>query len=291
LLQTVSFVIVLRLFKGWGWGYFMKRKVLTGLASLTLLDIAAGHAADVARPVYKSQPMAVAAAPSWTGWYFGAHAGYRWGSSDFASLPYAADSPSSNDAGTFATYVGRNHKFKPDGVFGGAHFGYNLQYSPNWLVGLEGDWSWGRSKASVAATGTGIDSSGDGFTFRQNSEITLTWQATLRARAGYVIDRSLWYVTGGVAFARVKWSDAFAATDPTFGVDSTNLAASSSASTVRTGWVVGVGVEQMLAQNFSWRVEYLYEDFGDFTVPQGLGSAGTLDLRIHKVRLGLTFNQ
>jgi outer membrane immunogenic protein len=269
----------------------MKSKVLTGLASLTLFDIAAGHAADVARPVYKSQPVAVAPAPSWTGWYLGAHAGYRWGRSDFVSAPYAGPSPSANDPGEFATYAGRSQKFKPDGVFGGAHFGYNLQFSPNWLVGLEGDWSWGRSKARIAATDTGIDTAGDGFTFANNSELTLTWQSTLRARAGYVVDRTLWYLTGGVAFARVNWSEAFAATDPTFGGNSTNLAAASSASKVRTGWVVGVGVEQMLTQNFTWRVEYLYEDFGDFTVPQGLGSTGTLDLHVHKVRLGLTIKQ
>jgi outer membrane immunogenic protein len=264
----------------------MKRKILTGLASLTLLDIAAAHAADVPRPVYKSQPLAVAAAPSWTGWYVGGHAGYRWGSSDFASPSFTGNSPSSIDPGDFATYGARNHTFKPDGVFGGAHFGYNLQFSPNWLVGLEGDWSWGRSKASVASTRTGLDSEGDGFTFRQNSDLTLTWQSTIRARAGYVVDRSLFYVTGGVAFANVKWSDAFLATGA-----SRVISAASSASTVRTGLVVGVGVEQMLTQNFTWRVEYLYEDFGDFTVPQGLGSSGTLDLHVHKVRLGLTFKQ
>jgi outer membrane immunogenic protein len=267
----------------------MRAKARRRLASLTLVDIAIGAVAVSTATSTSAAHAQGRVAPSWTGYYIGAHAGYRWGVADLTSNPYSATSPSSADAGTFATYPGRNEDFKPDGIFGGAHLGYNWQFNPNWLIGLEGDWSWGRSTGRAVTARSGNDSSNDGFSFVHNSAVTLLWQATLRARAGYVVENSLWYVTGGAAFARVKWSDDFAATDPVAPFEGVNQFAFSSTSTVRAGWVVGAGFEQMFASNWTWRAEYLYENFGSFAVPQGLGAVGNIDLAIHKVRIGITF--
>ena len=265
-------------------GGVMKRKILTGLASLTLLDIAAGHAADVARPVYKAQPAAVVAAPSWTGWYLGGHVGYRWTGADFLAPSYAATIP----PGTIVTVPGYSKSFGLDGVIGGVHGGYNWQFNRNWLVGLEGDWSWGREIDSIAIAGTGLIAGGDSFTFRSSSELTLQWQASLRARAGYIVDSWLFYLTGGVAFERLKWTDSSVVTVP---VNAGFASATWNSSKTLTGWVLGAGIEQMLTPNWLWRVEYLYENFGDFNVPHGLRGVSTaIDVdQVHKLRLGLTY--
>ena len=121
-----------------------------------------------------------------------------------------------------------------------------------------------------------------------NSELTLTWQATARARSGLIVDKSLFYVTGGAAFQRAKWIDAITATTTS---PSQTVANFSFADKILTGWVAGGGIEQMLAPNFTWRIEYLYENFQDFTVPHGIGAQlGAFDnLTVHKVRAGFSY--
>lgn len=141
---------------------------------------------------------------------------------------------------------------------------------------------------------TGIDSSGsDGFTLNRNSEVTLSWQATIRGRVGYVTGPWLIYGTGGVAFARVKWNESTVLN--TTGPPTVSTSAWSDSKTL-TGWVAGGGVEYMFLTNWIGRVEYLYERFGDFTVPTGLvpvGSPprlGNLDLSaVQKVRVGISY--
>src|SRR6187401_340564 len=137
----------------------MKRKILTGLASLTLLDIAAAHAADVARPVYNAPQQVVTAAPSWTGWYLGGHVGYRWTNPDLATAPYLFGPQFSS---TIVPGFGKS--FDLDGVIGGAHLGYNWQVDRNWLVGIEADLSAGSQSDSATFAGRLLAT--DGFTTR-----------------------------------------------------------------------------------------------------------------------------
>ena len=261
----------------------MRSKVRRRLASLTLLDLAAGAAISVALPaaVAQAQP---SPATNWSGFYAGAHVGYRWADADFSNLSRTFNTPLSDDE--FLTVPGFNSKLNPNGGIGGAHLGYNIQFNPTWLFGIEGDWSWGRSKASAVQGVSGVDDDNDAFTFRRQAEAILTWQATLRARTGIVIDRALWYVTGGVAYARFKWSDSALLLGDEAGEVSSGVAALQKNV---TGYVLGAGYEQMLAPNFTVRAEYLYENFGDHTVPLALGGVGNVDLVVHKVRVGFSF--
>ena len=263
----------------------MKRKSRSRLASLTLLDIAAGIAVSaVAIPVLAAEVPAY----NWTVFYLGAHAGYRWADADFAADPYTFTPPS----GTI-TVPGRRENYNLNGGIVGIHGGYNYQFAPQWLLGVEGDWTWGHSSDSLATTITGTDSSSDGFTLRRNSEVTLGWQATLRGRLGFVNGPWLLYGTGGVAFARVKWNESTVLN--TIGPVTVSTSAWSDSKTL-TGWVAGAGVEYMFAPHWIGRIEYLYESFGDFTVPTGLvpvgapPRAGTLDLSaVQKVRVGISY--
>jgi outer membrane immunogenic protein len=257
----------------------MKRKILTGLASLTLLDLAAGQAA--------AQPPA----PVWTGWYLGGHVGYRETGPDWAAPGYSALVASGPPgAARFGSIPGFAKSFQLNTAIAGAQLGYNWQIDPRWLVGIESDVSFGNAGDRISGAGTGISlPSFDAFTFQHNSELTLQWQATVRARAGYIVDSWLWYVTGGVAFEHARWTDSFAIfcrfcpPPPPVTINT--------ASKTLTGWVVGAGIEQMLTPNWIWRVEYLYENFGDFNVPYGQrGLITPIDMGdVHKVRFGLSY--
>jgi opacity protein-like surface antigen len=249
-----------------------KQKLLVGLASLTLLDIAAAAAADL--PV-KAPPPVPVQTYNWSGFYLGAHAGYRWANADFSGPGY--------DFVGF-TFPPRSEGYRLGGGIFGAHAGYNFMVTPTILAGLEGDWSWGSSHDNAA--GTVFVFVTDGLSFA--SQAKLTWQATIRGRLGVVNGPWLFYGTGGVAFARVRWTDY-----STFifgGAPTTTVFASDGGKTL-TGFAVGAGIEYMWTQNWIARLEYLYENFGDVNVPFGLGpQIGTLDLKdVNKVRIGISY--
>ena len=76
--------------------------------------------------------------------------------------------------------------------------------------------------------------------------------ASFRGRAGFAVDRALFYVTGGVAVAQVG-------------------------ATTRWGWTVGGGVELAVSPKWTVGGEYRYTDFGSrgaaFDIPSGLPAA------------------
>jgi opacity protein-like surface antigen len=245
------------------------RKLLVGLASLTLIDIAIEEASGAPVNAPLSAPAAVY---NWSGFYAGGHAGYRWTGSSFSGPEFT----------DFFTSPPRNESYRLSHGIVGVQAGYNVMIAPSVLAGLEGDWSWGSSRAT--STGSSVDDLGDGFIFR--SEAELTWQATFRGRLGVVSGPWLFYGTGGVAFVRARWRDnttQFLVGDP--------LTVSSSEFTkTLTGSVVGAGVEYMWQPNWIMRVEYLHESFGNVSVPFGMGQIGTLDLKnVNKMRVAISY--
>jgi outer membrane immunogenic protein len=161
-----------------------------------------------------------AAAWSWNGSYIGAYAGEAW--SDFQAF----------DA--FAGGIAAN--FKPNGWFAGFESGYNWQFAPNWLFGIETDNSFMDLKKSGFTTGAAVVPANvkiDGFD-------------TLRARLGYVMDRNLVYGTGGFALAHVKFNEIGLSISKDY----------------QAGWTLGGGWEYAIDAKWSAKVEYLYADFG-----------------------------
>src|SRR5436190_2670666 len=111
-------------------GPTMKKTSTALLAAASLLAISQiASAADMSRPVYKAPPPA---APlwSWTGFYLGAHLGGAWGSEDVTATGFGVGS------------------LDPRGFIGGGQVGYNWQFHPNWVVGVEGDFSATNADAS-----------------------------------------------------------------------------------------------------------------------------------------------
>ncbi|HWL94949.1 MAG TPA: outer membrane protein [Phycisphaerae bacterium] len=230
----------------------MKRVLLAG-AGLFALAVAAQPAAaadvPIARPIHK----APVAPPifDWTGWYGGVNAGV-------------------GISQTRAATVGELGSFDRSGAgfTGGVQGGYNWQFNPHWVAGLEGDIGW-----------LGIDRSFQHFdaTIRV-SGVKTDWYGTIRGRLGYTSSPSLFYVTGGAAFVNVKNN----ADD----VGGTPLPASKSG--IASGWTVGGGIETMLGGNWSARAEYLYIDAGSQDVfNSDFGELIRFDNRFHVFRYGL----
>ena len=196
--------------------------------------LSGASAADLPRrsPAYV-QP-AYAPIFTWTGFYAGFNAGYGGGDSKGTGNALA---------GTLS------------GGFGGGTIGYNYQYQ-QLVVGLEAD-------ADFAGIGNTQTSAGP-----LTAKSDLDFQTTIRARAGYSMNRALIFVTGGYAGGDLH-STVYDTPRNVFAANSNFL----------SGYAIGAGVEYAFMPNLSGKVEYLYTDLG-----QAYNFAHTADV----TRIGLT---
>jgi outer membrane immunogenic protein len=239
------------------WGAAMKRLATVGAAIASIGTPA--FAADMAVEAPLPAPV-LAPAPSWTGFYIGGDLGGAWSNNTATFFPF----PSPADFGVNVISA----KNSGSSVFGGVYAGYNWQFAPAWVAGLEGDWSWTHAGGfftqpwtvfSIVAPISGRLISG---TFTSMSS-NLKWVASIRGRFGYLVTPTLMaYATGGAAWARID----YAANDSN-GVD---YATSASASPTQDGFVVGGGLEWAATEHWLLRAEYLYYRFGN--APNLLGT-------------------
>jgi outer membrane immunogenic protein len=144
------------------------------------------------------------------------------------------------------------------GTFAGGGFaGYNLQFAPTWVAGIEADWT--SMNADGRLTSNWLDNTG---VMIQNATTTLSselqWAASVRGRIGYLIVPSfLAYATGGVAWG--KWEYSANSTDAAVG-----YGANTTFSRTDTGWVAGFGFEWAPFSRYRLvlRAEYLNYRFG-----------------------------
>ena len=225
----------------------MKNIALFGIAAAAVLAAAPAFAADLrpmSAPMYKAPPMMVPPA-SWTGFYIGADLGGSWSHSNgsWTGLPSAAAFGANPTSGSL----------DGSGFLGGVHAGYDYQFAPTWVFGVEGDWTWTHDHGSnsqawtVFGTGTPV---GGGAATTMNS--TVDWLASFRGRLGYLVTPNvLAYATGGIAWGDVHYSG-------TASAPGVGYLASTSFSNTSDGFVVGGGVEWALTHNWSLRGEYLF---------------------------------
>ena len=228
----------------------MKQTITVVFATVALTMGASGaFAADMGRPAmsYKAPPPA-APVMSWTGFYVGGDAGGVWSNNSATWNPLPSPA-------VFGVNAISSHD-KDSGFIGGLHGGYNYQFAPTWVAGIEGDWMWSSEKASWTQPWSGFPAGpAVAGTFTTMSQ-RLDWLSSIRGRLGYVISPNLMaYGTGGVAFAR--FDDA--ASNFSGGAGAYNTAASDHST--QTGLTVGGGLEYMLTTNWSVRAEYLYYHF------------------------------
>jgi outer membrane immunogenic protein len=226
----------------------------------------------------------VASAWNWTGFYAGLNAGYVFGGDDDVTTSGQVQANINNvNGGARPASVGLDR----EGFTGGGQIGYNWQMN-GLVVGVEADISYTDVEDSVRVTTTalnGIDRLNNDFRSK------LDYLGTVRARLGIASDRTLYYVTGGLAYGEVENSADF------FG-PAGQLQFTGRSSGTKTGYVVGGGIEHAFTPNWTLKGEYLYYDLGSETVGvnvvAGSGGGGTgYDSRFendgHILRIGANY--
>jgi outer membrane immunogenic protein len=235
----------------------MRKATLAGIVfALAYPSLATG--ADLpAAPVLKAAPAPVF---NWSGWYGGLSAGYGWDPN------YVFVAPGFNIP----------LDLEPKGGVFGAQLGYNWQYAPQWLAGIEADLQWSGIKGSAfySDPAGGIDA--------LSASVNLQAFATLRGRLGYVSGPSLLYVTGGAALGNFDTR-----VDVVFDVGTGLI----DENKWKLGYVVGAGYEYFYAAGWTLKLEYLFMGFS-FDADGVRSNNGDLlvlraDPQIHIVRFGL----
>jgi outer membrane immunogenic protein len=185
----------------------------------------------------------VATVYDWSGAYIGINGGYAFGESQWGSDPF-------NQSGLSST-----GNFHVNGGLVGVTAGVNGQWGA-WVLGLEGDFDWqGLSGTSNSAfctnlfTSTAVGSTPAGLSCKTASN----WFGTVRARVGYAWDRVLLYGTAGGAGANVQ----------------TSLSGLPVQTNPEFGFTVGGGLEWAFAENWTFKVEYLFVDIGNAVCNHG----------------------
>ena len=135
-----------------------------------------------------------------------------------------------------------------DGFLGGGQIGCDYQFATNWVIGVEGNFSWANISGS---------SSPPAFIGTETFDAKTDWLASVTGRLGYAWDRWLLYAKGGAAWAHDKYNI-------------TTYLGTWATSETRSGWTVGGGLEWAFANNWSAKLEYQFYDFGnrDLTLRQ-----------------------
>jgi outer membrane immunogenic protein len=246
-------------------------KRITSFFALTTSVLAVSGSAFAADIAVKAPLPAPTPVYSWTGWYVGGNLGASFGhaNTDFNTAPVTF-------VGTFAAPgVAGSDTEHPSGFIGGGQIGYNWQYSPLIVVGLEADFQGALERDnnilsqpfSGIAAGTLVTS-----TALTDYTTNIDWFGTVRGRIGYVWGTNgdvLTYVTGGLAYGEVKINGTSTVSALVGGAAPFSLVQTFGHSQVNTGWVVGWGTEGHLPGNlipipgnWTWKIEGLYMDLG-----------------------------
>lgn len=163
----------------------------------------------------------------WGGAYFGASLGAGWGASTQVYNRAGEHGPATLDT---------------SGTGASVNVGEDWHFNTNVIYGWQGDFGvMNISKGATTVFDGHVWSSDVGSPF-----------ATFRGRVGYELtDQTLLYGSAGLGIAYID--------DTSIG---NTIPESAQAKGFRAGWVLGVGAEYALNQNWNLRAEYLHMDFG-----------------------------
>jgi outer membrane immunogenic protein len=274
------------------------RLVMTKRTSIalfaTVVMTGAALAADL--PVYgpRAAPFIVQQAVEWSGFYFGANAGYGLGKQASNTVFTGSSSSGLTNPITGLSLFGTsvlvpgptelsgtrvNGSAGVSGAIAGGQVGFNWQAGMFVFGGeIDGQWSGQEATFTVAC--------GAGCTATQNAKLRSI--VTGRGRLGLTFNWIMPYVTGGAAL--VNGLDNLTMT--VGGVTANFMPLSGST----LGWTAGAGVEVALSSNWSAKFEYLYVSANGATVfapipnSLGLGLASTpMEYRDNIVRVGVNY--
>lgn len=261
----------------------MRKTLYTGLAGLSFAVATPALAQDAAQTTY--DPPAVTTTPDptteempFTGLYVGGAAGYDVQPNDVGSSIQFDNGLNGSFGDVVRTAAGAN-AFSPgfcNGAANGATPAAGCQNDRDdlgYYGKLGGDYQFGKIVVGVLGEfgkSEVTDSVSAFSTTPANYVMTrsLDWELSLRGRLGFVAGRStLFYGTFGPGYARINNE-----------FRSTNTANSFAVSDDDKVWGVtgGGGVEQLIGNNFSIGLEYMYHQYqdDDARVRVGQGTAG-----------------
>jgi outer membrane immunogenic protein len=253
-----------------------------GLCGLALPAVAA----DMGVPNIAPAPVPVV---PWTGLYAGINFGWAASNNALGNTP-----TDTGGAGLGAMVAARaipeSMRGIHGGFIGGTQIGFNWQFCPTWVAGIETDFDWlaNSDAKSVFSYGGSLAFPVLNTTFVRG----LDTLGTVRARFGWLMTPLfLAYATGGLAYGETRMGTTFNCPSCT-----PQAAVSSTSSGISTGWTVGAGLEWQFAPQWSVKGEYLWVDLGSrsetISYPYGAFNS-TLTSSVHQrdgiVRTGLTY--
>jgi outer membrane immunogenic protein len=209
-----------------------------GLATLGLVAPALAGDLDVAMPPYKA-PVPVAPAFSWGGFYVGGNVGGHFGRDEVSTVT------DPGFAGAAALDTTAAATLSSHGFVGGLQAGYNIAgIGSVWGVEVDVNWLGGTTSRRL----TGIP--GINPTDALSNSAQMSFVSTYRMRWGVPFDRTLVFVSGGLALGTLKTTDTFAQAG--LPVQSVTTSA------LQPGLAFGGGADFALTPNLWVRGEYLF---------------------------------
>jgi outer membrane immunogenic protein len=228
----------------------MKKFLLGTVALIALGASVPALAADLGARTYTKAP-AYAANPiyNWTGFYIGGNVGGAFGGNN-----------------SFAGVAGNSNNGK---FIGGVQGGYNYQFAPNWVFGVEAQYDWtSNSGNTIVFPGVGA-----GYTYSSN----LRGLGSVTGRLGYTWGPAMLYAKGGYAFSDRSRTLTGA---PAIAINSNT-----------DGYTVGAGLEYMFTRDWSGNIEYQYYNFGKTSFAAApLAGFGSITSEQHTVKAGLNYH-
>jgi outer membrane immunogenic protein len=256
---------------------------LAAVAVSAVIGIGAASAADLPVRIYTKAPAVAVPVYDWAGFYAGINGGYGW-TARTSDITYYGIDP----GGPFL--ANRDRGFNANGVFGGLQIGYNWQRD-RLVFGIEGDFELSAIKDRFTQiVGPAFDFERDTFLGKMN----VNYFGTVRGRLGYSLDRSLVYVTGGFAFADIDQRQDSIPPPDRLALGAVPVFREQNG--IRTGYVVGAGIEHKFDPSWSLKGEYQYLNFGSDPLngvvpgaPVILTTSGIAN-SFHTIRVGLNYH-
>jgi outer membrane immunogenic protein len=241
-----------------GQGQPMKKKIVS-LASVGFAVLAVAgsvQAADLKAAAAYANPPPITES-SWTGFYAGLGVGLRTSRTDLTTISATRGGGALNLSG-----IATNQLFDTTSFRTSPYAGFNWQFAPRWIVGIESEYGFGSRTATLGgfSFSPGVSNFVSTNASADSLAVETTWDASLRGRLGFLIKPTLLaYATGGASWQH----DEVASTCASATCVGLNIGpAVFINSTTKTGWTLGGGLEVALWHNWLARAEYRYSNFG-----------------------------
>jgi outer membrane immunogenic protein len=283
----------------------------TSAAALGALAVAStgANAADMYAGGGLKEAPAYIPPPLWTGFYIGAHIGAAWENFSFNRHEFSdcGNQCTWTDSGGNVwvdnpAFMNPNNQSQAD-AFGGGQFGYNWQWTPQFVLGIEVDLGGmalngnGRARGNTLVTENGYYVGGTPLAFDGESQGGFYGDVT--GRLGWTWGAAMIYAKGGFAWLEANMNMRESVFDS--GQYGSWLCGgpgwcdfNHNNNTSLTGYTIGGGVEWKVSPAWSIKAEYLHFDFTNFNNNccndlWGNNFNNHADLQVDTVKLGFNY--